>query len=203
MIAYLEGVLQYKSPEKVIVQAGGVGYEINIPLSTFYNLPELGDTIALHIYTHIRPDIISLYGFKTAEEKEIFCLLIRVSKIGPKMARNILSGVSAEKMLCAIKEANIDGISSIPGVGKKTAQRIVLELKGVLPQSWFDKENEGSSAHHVSVKNEAISALTNLGFKSNVSEKAVKSVLKNSNEGDVNLEDLIKESLVLIYGGKV
>ena len=180
MIAHLKGVLQYKSPETVIIETCGIGYEINIPLSTFYNL---------------------LYGFGTHKERELFGLLIKVSKIGPRMARNILSGVSVDEMFRAIEEADIECLSAIPGIGKKTAQRIVLELRNILPRDW-SKETVVNIVRHADVKNEAISALNNLGFKTAISEKAVRSVIKRMN-GQIGLETLIKESLVLMYEGEL
>jgi len=129
MIAHIKGKIIYKSPESVVVDVSGVGYEVYIPLSTYYKLPDTEEYISLNTYTHIREDALQLYGFLTQREKEIFQLLISVSGVGPKLARNILSGIPAEDLISAISSGDIARLRSIPGVGGKTAERLVLELK--------------------------------------------------------------------------
>src|SRR3972149_7075037 len=129
MIAHIKGKIIYKSPESVVVDVSGVGYEVYIPLSPYYKLPDTEEYISLNTYTHIREDALQLYGFLTQREKEIFQLLISVSGIGPKLARNILSGIPAEALISAISSGDIARLRSIPGVGGKTAERLVLELK--------------------------------------------------------------------------
>ncbi|MBW1674547.1 MAG: Holliday junction branch migration protein RuvA [Deltaproteobacteria bacterium] len=129
MIAHLTGILFSKRPQSVVVDTTGVGYHIYIPLSTFYQLPDEMEKVSLHVYTHVRQDMLQLFGFQTETEKEIFLLLISVSGIGPKLALNILSGIGIKELLSAIVSADSERISAIPGVGKKTSQRITLELK--------------------------------------------------------------------------
>src|ERR1700686_2643153 len=132
MIAFLRGILLEKHPNQVIVDTGGVGYDVQIPVSTFSALPDAGSEVRLRIYTHVREDALSLYGFFTVEEKAIFEKLITVSGIGPTLAIKVLSGLNTEDLVTAIRNSQVDQLVRIPGVGKKTAERIVLELKDKL-----------------------------------------------------------------------
>jgi len=196
MIAHLNGILLSKSPQSVVVDTAGVGYHIFIPLSTFYQLPDEAETVSLHIYTHVREDMLQLFGFRTVTEKEIFLLLISVSGIGPKLALNILSGIEIAELLSAIVSADSERISAIPGVGKKTSQRITLELKekvsniveeiDVLPQERVQIRNK-------EIFDDALSALINLGYPSKPAKIALENVLRNDNE--INLDTLLKEAL--------
>src|SRR5512136_260857 len=133
MIARLTGKLAVKNPGEIILDVGGVGYQVFIPLSTFYELPERGEVLSLQIHTQVRDDAIELYGFLTLQEKEVFKLLLGVSKIGPKLANSILSGISVEELKTAIVTGNILKLNGIPGIGKKTAERLILELKDKIP----------------------------------------------------------------------
>ena len=135
MIARLTGKLTTKNPGEVILDVGGVGYQVFIPLSTFYELPERGESLSLQIYTAVRENAIELYGFLTLQEKELFKLLLNVSKIGPKLAQNILSGISSEDLKTAIISGDILKLNAIPGIGKKTAERMILELKDKVPKA--------------------------------------------------------------------
>src|SRR5215475_10572773 len=133
MIAHLRGKLLVKHPNQAIVEAGGVGYDVTISVPTFSDLPSIGSEVALHIHTHVREDIIALYGFLKASEKQLFEKLITVSGIGPKLAITILSGMAADEMVGAIRGNDVARLTKIPGIGRKTAERMVLELRDKLP----------------------------------------------------------------------
>ena len=177
MIALLRGTLAYKSSDHVIIDVGGVGYRLFIPLSTFYSLPETGD-VSLFTHTHVREDALLLYGFLSMEEKELFGILISISGIGPKLAVNILSHIPAKDLKRAIATGDIKRLSSLPGIGKKTAERLVLELKDKvgpihdLPEA--DDVKSNTSARDIS--NDVISALINLGYKENQARKVLESM---------------------------
>src|SRR5215210_1455347 len=135
MIALLRGTLLEKNPSRLIVDAGGVGYDVQVPLSTFYVLGEPGTSISLRIHTHVREDLIALYGFATTLEQDLFERLIGISGIGPKLALAVLSGIEPGELVAAIERSDVARLTAIPGVGKKTAERIVLELKDRLPKA--------------------------------------------------------------------
>lgn len=175
MIALLTGRLAHKSPDAIIIDVNGVGYRVQIPFSTYYELPEEGKTVSLSIYTHVKEDAISLFGFRTVTEKEFFQLLITVSGIGPKMARDILSNIQPEELAAAIVQGNLARLSAIPGIGKKTAERLVLELKekvrkmDVAPSSTTAAPSEAPPE----VADDVASALVNLGYKEAVVRKVL------------------------------
>src|SRR6476660_3779709 len=129
MIAHLSGTLLFKQANSVIVDVAGVGYEVTIPLSTFYDLEDMGSTVQLRIYTHVREDTLQLYGFKTARERELFLKIISVTGIGPKLGITLLSGMTADEMIASIRTNNLARLTLIPGVGRKTAERLVVELR--------------------------------------------------------------------------
>jgi Holliday junction DNA helicase RuvA len=196
MIAYLSGILFSKNPQSVIVDINGVGYQIFIPLSTFYRLPNETDAVNLHVYTHVRQDTLQLFGFQTEMEKQIFLLLISVSGIGPRVALNILSGMGFEELLSAIVSADSERISGIPGVGIKTSQRIILELKE--KASKLAEGIEPVPEQRVEISNremyeDALSALINLGYPSKAAKKAIETALHEDQE--MNIEALLKEAL--------
>jgi Holliday junction DNA helicase RuvA len=169
MIAHLRGKLISKHPNQAIVEAAGVGYEVNISIPTFSALPALSSDVALFVHTHVREDALALFGFLRSEEKQLFEKLISVSGIGPKLAITILSGMPAEAMIAAIKGNNIAALTRIPGIGKKTAERMVLELRDKL-------EAFGVAAVEVAespVQEDVISALINLGYQRPLAEKAL------------------------------
>jgi len=196
MIAHLSGTLLTKSPQSVVIDNGGIGYEVIVPLSTFYALPEKDGTVSLHIYTHVREDALMLFGFHTPLEKEIFTMLISVSGIGPKLATNILSGIGPEQLLEAMARGDTARMQSIPGVGKKTSERIALELreramklKGTLeplPSHVGLPEDKG-------MIDDAASALMNLGYSAKSAKDAVEKA--RSRLETLNLQSLIKEAL--------
>lgn len=168
MIAHLRGRLIAKHPNQAVVEAAGVGYEINISIPTFSGLPALGAEVALFIHTHVREDALALFGFLRVEEKQLFEKLISVSGIGPKLAITILSGMQAEAMVAAIKGNNVALLTRIPGIGKKTAERMVLELRDKL-------ETFGVAATPAAspLEQDVLSALVNLGYNRGLAEKAV------------------------------
>lgn len=196
MIAHLTGILFSKSPQSVIVDTAGVGYQIFIPLSTFYQLPDELKKVNLHVYTHVRQDVIQLFGFQTERERAVFSLLISVSGIGPKLALNILSGIGLDDLLSAIGRADSERIAAVPGVGKKTSQRITLELKE--KASYLSEGIEAPPRERPQIKDkgifdDALSALINLGYQSRFAKRAIENVLFKDNE--IDLETLLKEAL--------
>jgi Holliday junction DNA helicase RuvA len=196
MIAHLTGILFSKSPQSVVVDAAGVGYQIFVPLSTFYQLPDEMEKVSLHVYTHVREDMLQLFGFQTETEKEIFLLLISVSGIGPKLALNILSGIGLEDLLSAIVSADSERIVAIPGVGKKTSQRITLELKEKVSDIYEGIEvlpRDKVQIRNKEIFDDALSALINLGYPSKSAKIVIENVLRNDN--DINLDTLLKEAL--------
>lgn len=177
MIALLRGTLAYKSSDHVIIDVGGVGYRLFIPLSTFYSLPETGD-VSLFTHTHVREDALLLYGFLSMEEKELFAILISISGIGPKLAVNILSHIPANDLKRAIATGDIKRLSSLPGIGKKTAERLVLELKDKVGPIHDLPETDDAKANNSTgdISNDVISALINLGYKENQARKVLESM---------------------------
>jgi holliday junction DNA helicase RuvA len=195
MIAHLKGTRSYKSPVYVVVDVNGVGYQVFVSLSTFYALPESGGAVFLKIHTHVREDAFKLFGFLTSEEQLIFEKLISISKVGPKLALSILSGMQPVDFMTAILENDVARISTIPGVGKKTAERLTLELKDKLKDITIEFSPDGEQAVPTGgVVDDAVSALVNLGYKKPQAEKTVKSIWEKNGKS-CELENLIKESL--------
>ncbi|MGW8209408.1 MAG: Holliday junction branch migration protein RuvA, partial [Syntrophobacteria bacterium] len=196
MIAHIQGFLHFKSPEYLVIDVDGIGYQVHVPLSTFYDLPQVGSTVSLHIHTHVREDALQLYGFRSPEEKVIFVRLISISGIGPRLAVNILSGISPAELVESLSQNNLARLISIPGVGRKTAERIMVELR--------DKVSSLVPSHDVTVPvktaadeaviEDALSALLNLGYKKGVAQRAIENARQRL-EGEITLESLLKESL--------
>jgi len=177
MIAHLRGKLLAKHPNQAIVETGGVGYDVTISVPTFSDLPGVGGDVALHIHTHVREDMLALYGFLRSAEKTLFEKLITVSGIGPKLAITILSGMAADEMVNAIRGNDIARLTRIPGIGKKTAERMVLELRDKLPP---EKAGEVATMPTLSaVEEDVLSALMNLGYQRASAEKALSAIAKN------------------------
>ena len=198
MIASLEGSLTYKAPDTVIIDVSGVGYEIKIPLSTFYNLPEPGERTSLHIHTCIKDDAIILNGFFSSEEKEIFLHLIGVTGIGPKLARNILSGISVDDFKGAVIAKELPALVKVPGLGKKTAERLILELSDKLGALAVDLSGSaGQKPKHAPLEEDVISALVNLGYKEQAARDAIREA-KGESEGDISFEDIFKKTLKIM-----
>jgi Holliday junction DNA helicase RuvA len=191
MIAHLRGRLLAKHPNQVIVETGGVGYELNISVPTFSELPANGSEVGLHVYTHVREDLIALYGFLLPAEKRLFEKLITVSGIGPKLAITILSGMAADEMAGAIRGNDIVRLTRIPGIGKKTAERMVLELRDKLPPA------AGVSHQAVppmsATEEDVLSALINLGYQRAAAEKALASVVKSGKSA--SFDAMFREAL--------
>jgi Holliday junction DNA helicase RuvA len=177
MIGHLRGKLIARHPNQVIVETMGVGYDVTITVPTFSELPSAGSEVALHIHTHVREDQIALYGFLRPEEKQLFEKLITVSGIGPKLAITILSGMPADDMTGAIRGNDIARLTKIPGIGKKTAERMVLELRDKLPPTGRDQVNMIPSLS--AIQEDVLSALQNLGYQRAAAEKAVTSIEKD------------------------
>ena len=204
MIAYLSGKLLEKEANSVIVDVGGVGYDVMIPLSTFYDLGEIGEDVSLRIFTYVREDALQLFGFKTIRERELFLLLISVSGIGPKSAITALSGMSADEIIGAIRQNNLARLNSIPGVGKKTAERLVIELRDKIAKlsAVASEEMKSEGIPQTSgddVYDDAISALSNLGYQRNAAEKALKQAMQEGTE--MSVQKLLRRSLQLLAKG--
>lgn len=194
MIAKISGKLDHKVPGEVIVDVAGVGYHVFIPLNVFYRLPEVGGTISLHIHTHLREDALQLFGFMEQEEKHVFLLLNSVAGIGPKLAINILSGIPAEELARALREGDQMRLLSIPGVGKKLAERMIVELRDKMlrvPSAGTGRA-DGSQ-----LTRDAVSALVNLGYRQGEAERSVREVAR---QGETTLAEVLKEALRRLSG---
>jgi Holliday junction DNA helicase RuvA len=192
MISYLHGTLVEKSPTEVIVDVNGVAYAVLIPLSTYTEVGEVGSQVKILTYLHVRDDAMQLYGFATAGERDLFKLLISISGIGPKMAQGILSGASTDELKNHILRGNFSALMSIPGVGKKTAERLVLELRDKISGL---EEVPGKEDPAAAVRSEALLALTSLGYSRASAEKAIRIAMSESDGTKVNVEELIKRAL--------
>lgn len=196
MIASLTGRLAFKSPTSLVLDVHGVGYEVFIPLSTYYGLANLGDSTSLSVHTHVREDAIQLFGFLTSQEKDAFVLLTSVSGVGPKLALSVLSALPVPDLVFAIQSDNVEKLTTVPGIGNKSASRLVLELKdkvgklqpGPVPAS--DSPRQGQDATF----DDALSALVNLGYRPQDAKEALKQVRK-SNPESIPLKDMIREAL--------
>lgn len=194
MIAHLQGNLIRKSPESLIIDVNGVGYRVFVSLPTYYGLPGVGSRVSLKIHAHIREDDFRLFGFSTEEEQTVFEKLIGISKVGPKLALTILSGMSVPDLKSAIMNKDIVRLSSIPGVGPKTAERLALELKDKLQDVAEAAAPAGALTAEDGIMNDALSAMINLGYKKPQVEKILKSVYADCGENPT-LEHLIKKCL--------
>ncbi|MGI8884252.1 MAG: Holliday junction branch migration protein RuvA [Pyrinomonadaceae bacterium] len=207
MIAYLSGKLLEKQANTVIVDVGGIGYEVTIPLSTFYELGEVGDDVQLRIFTYVREDALQLFGFKTEREKLLYMKLISVQGIGAKSGITMLSGMNADEIIVAIRTDNLARLTSIPGVGKKTAERMVIELRDKLndltsaaSQQQLTSVSGGVNITSVdAVYDDALSALTNLGYQRNAAEKALKQAVQDGTE--MSVQKLLRKSLQFLAKG--
>jgi holliday junction DNA helicase RuvA len=201
MIARLSGTLIQKSVTQCIVDVQGTGYRVVVPLSTFYELPEAGQPVILQIHTHVREDAISLYGFYTEEEREVFQLMISVSGIGPRLAINILSGISAGEWAQAVAMEDLKRLTGIPGVGRKTAERMILELKDKAVKLGSEASSAGIATFRTGeqVREDALSALVNLGYKGSSARDAVERILKEAQE-PLSLDRILKKALRILAG---
>ncbi|MBN2318546.1 MAG: Holliday junction branch migration protein RuvA [Acidobacteria bacterium] len=201
MIGYLKGRLLRKKPNTVLLDVHGIGYEVSIPLSTFYELPGEGNEVSLNIHTHVREDALLLFGFHAQREKDLFLKLISISGIGPKLAVVILSGAQVEDLAAAISAGNLPRLTAIPGVGRKTAERIVLELKSQMTAFLLPEQTEATQEGKAfgALEEDVLSALVNLGYPRPAAEKALKSVL-HSEQCERTFEDVLRNTLQSLSG---
>ena len=190
MIARIEGVLVEKMPEAVVLDVQGVGYEVRVPLSTFLELPDVGKTISLRVHTYVRQDALHLYGFRSDAERVGFRLLLGTSGVGPRLALALLSGISVAKLVAAVRAGDVAALRGVPGVGNKTAQRILVELRDKIDKLAVSAE----AAPEDDVEAATISALLNLGYPRSQAEKVVRAALERLGEAPA-LEDLVREAL--------
>lgn len=204
MISYVQGAVAEKNPTRIVLDVHGIGYEILIPVSSFEKIPEIGAPCRLHTYFHVREDIQQLYGFASVEERELFQILISVSGIGPKSAIGILSSVSPQEFKKAVIQENLAVLTAVPGVGRKTAQRLVVEIKEKVARLSAGAEETKSVTPVTTapdVSDAAMMALISLGYSKSVAEKAIAKALQEKPEHDIALQDLIKIALRYAGGG--
>jgi Holliday junction DNA helicase RuvA len=192
MIAHLRGILIAKHPSQAVVEAGGVGYDVAISIPTFSDLPDAGSEVALHIHTHVREDAIALFGFRRIEEKRLFEKLLSVSGIGPKLAITILSGMPVADMIGAIRGGDVARLTRIPGIGKKTAERMVLELREKVEEFGAAAPAKTASA----MQDDVLSALVNLGYQRPAAERAVSAASRNGAADE--FDTLFREALAVL-----
>lgn len=195
MIAFLRGRILDKQPNRIVVDVNGVGYDVSVPLSTFYGLADPGGEIALRIHTHVREDALALYGFATRLEQDLFERLIGVSGIGPKVGLAVLSGIEPLDLIHAIERGDLARLTAIPGVGKKTSERIVLELRDRLPRVEVAAVGEAAAPveQPLLLRDDLLSALINLGYHRPLAERAVEAAIKRTPDGD--FERTLKQAL--------
>ena len=196
MIASLTGRLAFKAPTSLVLDVHGVGYEVFIPLSTYYGLPNLSESISLSVHTHVREDAIQLFGFLTSQEKDAFELLTSVSGVGPKLALSVLSALPVSNLVSAIQSGDIEKLMTVPGIGNKSASRLVLELKDKVEKlhPGLSSASESPRQGEDATFDDALSALVNLGYRPQDAKEALKQV-KKSNAKSIVLKDMIRESL--------
>ena|SRR3989339_248821 len=201
MIALLSGILIEKTIAQCVIDVRGVGYRIVVPLTTFYELPEVGQPVVVHIHTHVREDAFSLYGFHSREERAVFQLMISVSGIGPKLAVNILSGIAAGELIRAVTTDDLKRLTGIPGVGKKTAERMILEMKDKAAKFGRETVPAGTVALKTGdqVKDDALSALVNLGYKGSAVKEVIDRIMRET-EDVPSLDRLLKQALKTLAG---
>ena len=197
MIAQLRGRLVRKGPQEVVVDVGGVGYRVAIPLSTFYRLGDAGSEVSLLTHTHVREDVLALFGFLTPAEQALFERLIAVSGVGPKLAIAILSGIEAPDLVAALRTSDVARLTRIPGVGKKTAERLVLELKDKVKGLEASVAETPAEAPGSGARSDLVSALVHLGYSRPEAERAVEHALR---DGEGRFEDLLRRSLRILSG---
>jgi len=192
VIAHLSGTLLDKQLQRLVVDVGGVGYDVQVPLSTFYAVGDVGSSVALRIHTHVREDTLQLFGFATPLEQSLFERLIAISGIGPRVALAVLSGIEPESLVRAIRDADLGRLTSIPGVGKKTAERLVVEMRDRLPKM-AETLPAGAPSAADDVRSDVLSALANLGYQRAAAERGLERVLTTSESRD--FEDVLRAIL--------
>ena len=195
MIATISGILKHKSPTELIVEVQGIGFTVNIPLSTYSKVGEVGTSVKLLTYLHVREDTLALYGFATEQERQLFRLLISVSGIGPKIGLGILSGISVEEFKLYIANGNVSALTAVPGIGRKTAERLIVELRESIAKISAIEEIPTAATAAADVRAEALLALTSLGYTQQAAEKAIRYALNEIGTTPVAVEELIKQAL--------
>lgn len=193
MIAQLTGRVLRKQPQEAVIDVAGVGYRVTIPLSTFYRLGTEGDAVTLRVHTYLREDTISLFGFATAGEHDLFQKLITVANVGPKLAVNILSGIETDDLVEALRGSDLARLTRIPGVGRKTAERLVLELKDKMPKTAVPSEGATAPPEADADRDDVLSALVHLGYSRAEAERAVERATRDGGPG--RFEDLLRQVL--------
>jgi holliday junction DNA helicase RuvA len=196
VIAHLRGRILRKGPQEVVLDVGGVGYRVAIPVSTFYRLGEPGAEVELRTYTHVREDTLALYGFLTAAEQDLFERLISVGGVGPKLAVNVLSGIEVPELVRALRTSDVSRLTRVPGVGRKTAERLIVELKDKMPAAVADEAPMAPAAG--GPKEDLLSALVNLGYSRGEVERGVDRALREDGPG--RFEDLLRRALQIVAG---
>ena len=196
MIAQLRGQILRKGPQEVVVDVAGVGYRVAIPVSTFYRLGEPGSDVELRTYTHVREDTLALYGFLTGAEQDLFERLISVGGVGPRLAVNILSGIEVPDLVAALRTSDVSRLTRVPGVGKKTAERLIVELKDKMPPAVPEETPMAPAADRP--KEDLLSALVNLGYSRGEVERGVDRALREDGSG--RFEDLLRRALQIVAG---
>ena len=195
MISHLKGILQSKRPTEIVIDVNGVGYAVSIPLSTFDKLGETGSAVTLLTHLHVREDMLQLYGFFTEEERELFRMLLSVSGIGPKIAQGILSGSQPKELQLLISQGNVPALTAIPGVGRKTAERLIVELRERIVKIGSASTRGGIPGDSSSIRSEALLALVSLGYHRSAAESAIRIALNDLNGREVSLQELLKLAL--------
>jgi len=193
MIGFLRGIVLEKAPERLVVDVHGVGYELRVPLSTFYQVGEAGAEVALRVHTHVREDALQLFGFLTVLEQQVFEHLIGISGIGPKLAIAVLSGIEPADLVDAVQRGDVTRLTRVPGVGKKTAERIVLELKDRLDRVEMPEASRRAASEPSRLRDDLLSALVNLGYHRNAADKALDTVLTTA--PDAPFEQALRAAL--------
>jgi len=196
VIAQLRGQILRKGPQEVVVDVAGVGYRVAIPVSTFYRLGEPGSDVELRTYTHVREDTLALYGFLTGAEQDLFERLISVGGVGPRLALNILSGIEVPDLVAALRTSDVSRLTRVPGVGKKTAERLIVELKDKMPPAVAEETPMAPAADRP--KEDLLSALVNLGYSRGEVERGVDRALREDGSG--RFEDLLRRALQIVAG---
>ena len=195
MISHLKGILQYKSPTEIVVDVNGIGYAVSIPLSTFEKLGEPGSMITVLTHLHVREDAHQLFGFATQAERELFRLLLSVSGIGPKIAQGILSGAQPRELQNLISQGNVAALTAIPGIGKKTAERLIVELRDKMTKIDAGQPGGGRPDGNAGIHAEALMALVSLGYNRVAAEKAIRSALNELAGKELTIQELLKQAL--------
>ncbi len=195
MYSYLQGKLVTKSPTEIVVDVNGVGYFLNISLSTYEKLDSTGNQVKVFTYLHVREDALILFGFATEAEREMFKLLISVSGIGPKIAQGVLSGMNTDELKTSIQTGNIAALTSVQGIGRKTAERLVVELRDKLGKGEIEIFDRTFTTSQLKTRDDAMNALLSLGYNRSIAEQALRQVFKEFPGKDLSVEELIKQTL--------